>query len=58
MKRALMMKRVIRVVIAWVDLVNRSRLKRLTKAVDLRTTISDYIAHTGCGRGSLTSEYT
>ena len=56
MKRELMMKRVIRVVIAWVDLVNRSRLKPLTKAVDLRTTISVYVAHTRCGRGSLTSE--
>jgi hypothetical protein len=50
------MKRVIRVYIALVDLVNRRRLKPITKAVDLRTMISVYIAQTGCGHESLTSE--
>ena len=34
-KRALLMKRVIRVVIALVDLVNGIRLKPIMKAVDL-----------------------
>ena len=54
-----MMKRVIRVVIALVDLMNRSRLKAITKAVDLCTAISVYIAGTGRGPNeSLTSEYT
>ena len=52
-----MMETMISVVVALVDLMHRVRLKSLTKAVDLRTVILGYIAHTGRGMNeSLTSK--
>jgi len=44
-----MMEPVIRVMMDLMDLMYRIRLKPITKAVDLRTMISDYKVHTARG---------